>query len=231
MTLRKSEGKQKSTRFETDNSVVEKIPRNIADAEGLLGDYSNSIAKTIGLVTALCCATPNSISEKGGNPLEYSESLFSKYYKAYEEQVFGYCDLLLMCDEYHSLDGNARQSKYFEYFKRTITVEGFKITNEQERAELYKNCWNETEELRIRLLGLAASTPTGVAPQNKEPLEYVTTEVRTAFERILETSMLMLKLVFLGQESILFKDARCQEKEQSKRTEWFWENCVEVCNI
>jgi hypothetical protein len=231
MTLRKSEGKQRSTRFETDNSVVERIPKNIADAEGLLGDYSNSIAKTIGLVTALCCSTPNSISEKGANPLEYSENLFARYYKAYEEQVFGYCDILLMCDEYHSLDGQAKQAGYFENFKRAITIEGCEITGERERAELYKNCWDETEELRVRLLGLAASTPADITPQNKEPIGYVTTEVRTTFEKILDASMLMLKLVFLGQESVLFKDARCLEKDTQKRTEWFWENCVETIDI
>lgn len=230
MFKKENKEKQRFMRFATNNSVVEKIPSSINDAQSQLDDCTNKITKTISLISSLCCATPSTIATKGSNPLEYTNALFETYYKRYEEQIFTYCDLLLMCNEYYELE-EKEQANYFKRFSRTISIDGVDIKNEQERDALYKECWNSVEELRTRLLGFSSATPVGVSPQDKEPIDYVIGEVRDTFDKIFELDLLMLKLVFLGQESIYHTSPECKETDIAKRCEWFWENCVETGNI
>lgn len=217
---------ERTISFMTDNSVVEKIPKSIKEAEDMLAASQAALSKAVTMVTALCCATPSSIAPKGEKPLEYAVNAFGRYYKSYEDSVFAYCDLLLMCNEYYGLPEGRRRESYFTDFKRTIEIEGCAISGGEERRKLYGRCWEESESLRVRLLGFASATPSGVAPQEREPVDYVASEVRAAFEKILDLSLAMLKLTFLENEEMYFKNPACKETGQDKRAAWFWENMV-----
>lgn len=217
---------ERTISFYTDNSVVERIPKSIKEAEDMLAASQSALSKAVTMVTALCCATPSSIAPKGEKPLEHAVNAFGRYYKSYEDSVFAYCDLLLMCNEYYGLPEGRRRESYFTDFRRTIEIEGCAIAGADERRELYGRLWEESESLRVRLLGLASATPSGVTPQEREPVDYVTSEVRAAFERILDLSLAMLKLTFLENEETYFKNPACRETDPARRAAWFWENMV-----
>lgn len=213
------------TTFYTDDSVLKHLPKNIEEAETILDEYSDIINQTIESILQVCYATPNGITPSGSanEPVEYINKLFEKYYNGlYNENIFKYCDLLLLCDEY---DKNPNGDNYFKTRQRKITIND-DINSEKERMLLYRKCWNENKEMEGRLKAFMVSSPKDVSPNGKDCLEYVSKELDSIFSIILENNIEMLKLTFLENESLCYNEKECRGLGQKEKQELFYDTKI-----
>lgn len=213
------------TIFYTDDSVLKHLPKSIEEAENILEEYTEIINKTIESISQVCYATPNGITpiNKGVEPVDYINHLFDKYYNnAYSENIFKYCDMLLLCEEY---DKNPKGDNYFKTLQREITIND-NISSEKERMVLYRKLWNENKEMEERLKAFMSASPKDVTPDGKDCLEYIAKELDSLFSIILENNIEMLKLTFLENESLCYNTKECKGLGQSEKQELFYDTKV-----